>query len=237
MPIKAFKRTEIKFLLNQIQYDAVKSELSDFMILDEYCRNGANYSIQNIYYDTIDNYLIRTSLSKPYFKEKLRLRSYHVPVLLNDIVYLELKRKTGDIVHKRRAAMTLQEAYDFIQFRKHPESKNYLNEQIVKELDFFLSCYRIHPAVCICYKRIAYFWQNDKNFRITFDSDIQTRRKEIYLGNNRYDVPLISKDKYLMEIKISDAVPKRAAELLSDLQIYKTKFSKYGEDYKRYFFK
>ena len=60
---------------------------------DEHCKSGKNYNIYNIYYDTDNSDVIRHSISKPYYKEKLRLRSYYIPNNSNDKVFLELKRK------------------------------------------------------------------------------------------------------------------------------------------------
>jgi len=76
MAIKSFKRYEKKFLLTNQQYDALIPKLLDYMEPDHHCLDGKNYSIYNIYYDTIHSDVIRHSISKPYYKEKLRLRSY-----------------------------------------------------------------------------------------------------------------------------------------------------------------
>ena len=63
------------------------------------------YTICNIYYDTGDWRLIRKSLEKPVYKEKLRVRSYGVP-MGDDKVFVELKKKYDGVVYKRRVAMT-----------------------------------------------------------------------------------------------------------------------------------
>lgn len=63
------------------------------------------YTICNIYYDTGDWRLIRKSLEKPVYKEKLRVRSYGVPTG-DDKVFVELKKKYDGVVYKRRVAMT-----------------------------------------------------------------------------------------------------------------------------------
>ncbi len=117
MAIKSFKRYEKKYLLNQTQYDELIKRLSEYMNTDEYCKDGKNYSIYNIYYDTDDNQVIRHSISKPYYKEKLRLRSYKVPKSLDDKVFIELKKKINGVVNKRRVVLTLGEAYKFLDFR------------------------------------------------------------------------------------------------------------------------
>lgn len=79
----------------------------DYMVLDAYNRDKAFYQICNIYYDTIDDRLIRASIEKPVYKEKLRLRSYGTPDM-NDNVFVEIKKKYNGIVNKRRTSMTLR---------------------------------------------------------------------------------------------------------------------------------
>ena len=234
MSISTFKRYEMKFLLTKNQFTALIPRLQPYMNPDEHCQNGKDYRIYNIYYDTSDNYLIRTSLSKPYYKEKLRLRSYCVPASPDDKVFLELKKKTAGIVSKRRAAMSLNQAYEFIQSGKRPVTDKYINEQVGNELEYFLSQNQVHPAAYISYTRMAFFGKEESNFRITFDCDITTRRHDLLLEKGCYGDPLLQEGQYLMEVKISSAVPIWLAELLADLQIYKTSFSKYGTEYQRY---
>ena len=110
MAIKSFQRYEKKFILNENQYNALIPILSKYMNPDKFCKFGQNYSIYNIYYDTDDNQIIRHSINKPYYKEKLRLRSYSIPTSKDDKVFLELKKKINGIVNKRRATLTLNEA-------------------------------------------------------------------------------------------------------------------------------
>lgn len=105
MSIKTFKRLEKKYLLTMEQYEELRKRMEPYMTYDEYCPDGALYSIYNIYYDTDDYRLIRASLAKPYYKEKLRLRSYSPLSSEDSPVFLELKKKVGGIVTKRRAAL------------------------------------------------------------------------------------------------------------------------------------
>ena len=122
MAIKSFKRYEKKFLLTNQQYDALIPKLLDYMEPDHHCLDGKNYSIYNIYYDTIHSDVIRHSISKPYYKEKLRLRSYKIPKKPTDKVFLELKKKINGIVNKRRVILTLEEARDFVEQGIRPET-------------------------------------------------------------------------------------------------------------------
>ena len=233
MAITSFKRYEIKFIVRKEQFDAILPTLLEHMNPDAFCRNGCDYSIFNIYYDTDENSVIRSSLARPYYKEKLRLRSYTSPTPDNGEVFLEIKKKTGGIVHKRRAVMTLEDAYNFIEKGVRPAAATYINAQVINEIDFFLHQYRVHPAAYIGYRRKAFFGKDDKNFRITFDTNIRTRRDHVCLKADCRGEPLLDDGQYLMEVKIPGAVPLWLADLLSEHQIYKTSFSKYGTEYAR----
>ena len=114
MAITSFKRYEKKYLLTDEQFNALIPKLLEYMNPDEHCKEGNENTIYNIYYDTDDNSIIKHSLSKPYYKEKLRLRSYSIPKSLDETVFLELKKKIGGIVNKRRIVITLKQAYDLL---------------------------------------------------------------------------------------------------------------------------
>lgn len=67
-----FKRYEVKYMLTLEQKEKILEAMLLYMELDKYGRT----TIRNIYFDT-DNYrLIRRSIEKPAYKEKIRIRSY-----------------------------------------------------------------------------------------------------------------------------------------------------------------
>lgn len=84
-----FKRHELKYLVSAEQREFIESEFARYMIPDEHGES----TICNIYYDTPDFRLIRRSLEKPVYKEKLRLRSYGT-ASKDEKVFLELKKNT-----------------------------------------------------------------------------------------------------------------------------------------------
>ena len=102
-----FQRIEKKYVLSREQYEELLVRIDPYMAMDEY---GLS-KICNIYFDTETDELVRASNEKPPFKEKLRLRSYGIPKR-EDTVFLEIKRKYGGIVYKRRISLQLCEAED-----------------------------------------------------------------------------------------------------------------------------
>ena len=67
-----FRRVEKKYLLTREQTDALLPVMRGRLLPDPY----GEYTISNIYYDTDDFQLIRRSLERPIYKEKLRMRAY-----------------------------------------------------------------------------------------------------------------------------------------------------------------
>jgi len=229
--IKSFKRYEKKYLLDNVQYSKIIPGLLEHMDPDEHCMHGETYNIHNIYYDTDNSDVIRHSISKPYYKEKLRLRSYSVVQSADDKVFLELKKKINGIVNKRRAVMTFGEAQRFLCDGVKPGLKDFRSRQVLNEIEYYLAKNKVHPAVYVGYQRMAYFGKENRDFRVTFDSRILTRREDLGLENGFYGKDILGEGKYLMEVKILGAMPLWFAEMLSGLSIYSTNFSKYGQEY------
>lgn len=233
MAIEIFNRYEDKYRLDYETFLKVQDTMDEYMELDSHCQGHSFYTIANIYYDTFDNALIRESLSKPVYKEKLRLRSYGVPDKTSD-VFLEIKKKYRGLVNKRRTTLHLDEAYEFLETGNAPEIKEYMNGQVVRELEYFLRVHSLMPKVYIAYDRLAYFERGNDDLRISFDTNIRTRRRDLMLEAGDYGNRLLPNDTYLMEIKTSLAKPLWLVNMLSELEIRSASFSKYGTEYTRH---
>lgn len=231
MAIEIFNRYEHKYKLNTDTFNKVIEYMDRYMELDAYCKNHSLYTIANIYYDTADNSLIRESLSKPAYKEKLRLRSYGVPQS-NSTVFLEIKKKYIGLVNKRRTSLKLSEAYDFLQTGVKPQLKPYMNGQVLNEIDYFINSRKLERKAYIAYDRLAYFERGNDDLRISFDTNIRTRREDVALEAGDFGNKLLEGDVWIMEIKTSLAKPLWLCEMLSKLEIRSSSFSKYGTEYK-----
>lgn len=216
-PQTVFKRYEVKYRLTIAQYKQLKAAMADHMSLDQYGR----HTIDNMYFDTPDYRLIRKSIEKPTYKEKLRLRSYGA-VGDSDMVFLELKKKYDGVVYKRRLAVAKAEAMAFLTQGKPLSS----DCQIAKELTYFCKYYEnLQPMVGLRYQREAYFGKENHDFRMTFDQNITMATQE------RFDTRLTSHDTVILEVKTAMGMPTWLLEFFSSHQIYKTSFSKVGTAY------
>ncbi|MGM9611976.1 MAG: polyphosphate polymerase domain-containing protein [Butyricicoccus sp.] len=219
-----FARVEKKYIVPERSYRALCEALAEYLVPDQF---GA-YTICNIYYDTPDYRLIRASLDKPVYKEKLRLRSYGVPGE-SDSVFVELKKKFDGVVYKRRTALPLAQARTWLNSGVHPLT----NDQIGHEIDWFLQFYRPQPAVFLAYDRIAYTCPSVDGLRLTFDSRLRWREDALDLAAGDHGTLLTAPGDRILEIKIPGAVPLWLSEILDRFAIYPSSFSKYGTYYQQ----
>lgn len=232
MAVEVFNRYENKYMLAADTFEKLQSRLLEHMRLDAYNEERESYTIANLYYDTPDSRLIRTSLGKPRYKEKLRLRAYGTPEP-DAKVYVEIKKKVDGLVNKRRSALRLPEAYAFLCTGELPQEQPYQNRQVLREIDCFLQNYALRPALYLAYDRRAYFGTEQPDLRVSFDRNIRTRRCDLELETGDYGTPLLEEDRYLMEIKTAGSIPLWLCRLLSDYRIYPVSFSKYGAEYQK----
>ena len=218
-----FKRYELKYLVTKAQRDEILWAMEPYMTADRFFHS----SIRNIYCDTLNYRLIRQSLDRPVYKEKLRLRSYG-PAAMGDEIFVELKKKYESVVYKRRLEMPQKQALEALMGKASlPDS------QIGREIHATLQFYQeLIPRVFLSYERDAYHaWDSD--FRLTFDGCIRYRTQELTLDSDPWGEALLDQDTLLMELKIPDSMPLWMASLLSRLGIGKTSFSKYGAAYRQ----
>jgi len=222
-----FSRNEKKYLITQMQADRLIDALVTNMKPDKY----STYWVQNIYYDTENWDIIRTSMEKPHYKEKMRMRCYGNPET-TDRMFLELKKKYSGVVYKRRLPIIPSE----IASSSIDEILSKDSSQIAKELAYHIQMTGVTEKFFISYHRQAFAGLNDDSLRLTLDSDISYRLDRLCFSNSRKgmaSIPLNSNNTnnpngFLLEIKTPLSIPLWLVHLLSELGIFATSFSKYA---------
>ena len=220
----SFQRYEKKYLMTAGQYEALWAELCPRLVPDEYFSS----TVCSMYYDTDDYSLIRHSIQKPVYKEKLRLRSYGVPKEADSEVFVELKKKFKGIVYKRRIALERTRAESWLAGGPAPD-----DSQISREIDWVLQRYELSPKIVICCDREAWTDRDNSELRFTFDKDIRYREDELELSLGSHGRLLLDEGSVLMEIKMPGTSPLWLAELLSRHRVFPAGFSKYGKSYEQ----
>lgn len=225
-----FKRIEKKFILTKTEYNEFLDRIRPFIAEDEY----GEYTICNVYYDTDTNDLIRKSLDKPFYKEKLRARSYGTAED-NGKIFVEIKKKYDGVVYKRRIKLRRQQWLEMLKTKDagcvNKEKMSFTDHQILKEIEYFLKLYDPKPALYLAYDRQAFEARDNKALRITFDFAIRSRTGDIRLTKDDETELFADENTVLMEIKVPGAYPLWLSKALSELKIRDRSFSKYGAIY------
>ena len=218
-----FRRYEIKYRMTSAQAAELKEYMKAYMKGDAF-GNSVNYSL---YFDTPDFRMIRKSLEKPEYKEKLRFRSYGNAKEGTEI-FLELKKKFDGIIYKRRCGATEKQAMDFI-LKGTPLPKD---SQIGREIDYLSRIYPgLRPAFFLSYEREAFFSQTDPNFRMTFDQNIRYRTTDLCLHKGPYGERILPEGTVLLEVKTAGAIPLWLTHFLSSQKLYPVPYSKIATAY------
>ncbi len=219
-----FKRYELKYILTTDQYKELCEVMLEHMVMDEHGR----HKISNIYFDTKDYSIIRHSLEKPRYKEKLRMRIYGDPNKEAD-AFVELKKKYNGVVYKRRVAYPQKDALVQLYDTNSGES------QVQKEIDYFISTYEdLMPRVYLSYEREAYYCPENEHLRVTFDFNVKARFDNISLYSSPEDLPVLSSEYVLLEVKTVEGLPFWLLGYMMQNKIYKSSFSKYGAAFNKY---
>ena len=222
--IFVFKRIEKKYRINKAEKDELLKIILPRIVPDAHGKS----TVCSLYMDTPDYLLIRNSIDANTYKEKLRLRCYNVPGL-DTKVFLEIKKKFKRVVYKRREAMPLSQAYDYIFKGEAP-----VDSQIMREIDYTMKRYGFpQPSMLVAYEREAYFAPDLSHLRITFDSNIRYRTEDLFLEKGNDGITILPEDEMIMEIKTDSAMPLWLSEALDNCKIYPSSFSKYGTSYKQ----
>lgn len=221
-----FKRYEMKYMLTVAQYERLQEVMADTMIMDDF----GKHTINNIYFDTPDFLLIRRSLEKPTYKEKLRVRWYGARTEETPI-FIELKKKYKGIVYKRRIKRSWEETKGYFKTKKPlPNKKS--QKQIAQELDYFMEFYdNLGPALFLGYDREAYFGVENEDFRMTFDQNIRCTQSDLYHQKLNNGTRILSREFVLLEVKTGEGLPFWLLDFFGREGVYKTSFSKYGTAY------
>ena len=220
--IAVMRRYELKYRLSKEQVIAFKEKILNHMKVDKY---GLT-TISSLYFDTPSYSLITRSIEKPFYKEKIRLRSYGL-AKEDSPVFLEIKRKNDSVVYKRRIVTSEDKVERFLN-----QNEVFNQKQISRELKAFKEKYGVlEPKYLIIYDRIAYY-QDESDLRITIDQNPRYRITDLNLHTSLDGIPLLNEGEAILEIKVQHSIPLWLVEILTQEKIYQTSFSKVGTAHK-----
>ncbi|TVT28854.1 polyphosphate polymerase domain-containing protein [Salinicoccus cyprini] len=224
MVLEVFNRREVKYLIPFETYESIVQEIMDWMRYDKFGTDG-KYNIVSLYFDSADEKIYTETRNKLLFRQKLRLRVYD-EADLTSTSFLEIKQKYNNVVNKRRTALPLFEAYDYI-YRRNDVSHAVTNPQIYKEVDYFRNLYDLDPKVVVSYDRHAFHGIHEADLRVTFDYNLRCRSDDLNIENGPHGTHFIDRNLVVMEVKMSSSIPLWLTNILSKYGLKKEGVSKF----------
>ena len=194
---------------------------------DDHDRQGLGYKVCNLYLDTDMGDVFQEALLKPWYREKIRLRSYGHVKSPDDTVFIEMKKKIGGLVSKRRVGLKAGEAEAFLLRGEQPRNASYMTGQILGEIVYSLQVRRSVPACRISYDRIAFVADKQNDLRVTLDTDLRSSVIEGGIWDMSGEKRFMPDDFCVMEVKFSGSCPGWLSDLLKENDLLPQSFSKY----------
>lgn len=214
-------RYEKKFLINNIQMEILKNNLSAALYLDSNIKSDdGSYFIRSLYFDDYKDtsyYQVIDGISK---REKYRIRYYNYDP---SYITLEKKSKVNNLGKKDKDKLTKEMVMKFINKEEIETDK-----PVITELQSKMKTDLYKPIVIIDYLRRAFTYPiND--VRITLDYNISCSYEiSKFFEKDINSIPLLDKNMAILEVKYNDFLPDIVKRLINVENLEITSFSKYS---------
>ncbi len=209
MPANIPLRHELKFFINEMQYQVLSRQLDHVLQRDPNGDENNEYHIRSLYFDTIFNDAYFDKLDGVQNRNKYRIRIYN---LSDALIKLECKTKVGSLISKRSLTIPRDLADQLI--AGDPTDLERTSSGLLSDMYREMTCGLLRPVVIVDYVREAYLHPAEE-VRITFDKQLRTGMRSIDLFDPT--IPTISpfdNNDIILEVKYNRVMPPYIANLL-----------------------
>ncbi len=227
--IRSFNRYELKYLMHERDAAAFREQLKPYTELDPYGDDTGSYFLASLYFDTDDHLFYWEKIEGLKFRRKIRMRIYETPDKITDDsnVFVEVKQRLDKIIQKRRVVLPYKHAKKLLYDYKIPPHED-KDSATIQEIYHMLTTYQLKPTCITSYKRQALIGHEyDLGLRITFDTNVRYRDKDLDLTSKKIGKAMIPLDYVIMEVKVNDRIPYWLTELIADQNASLIRISKY----------
>jgi hypothetical protein len=222
-------RFEHKYALPDELAERVLSRASAFLMPDRGIAGPQR--VTSLYLETPELTFYRWHNSRRFDRFKMRIRGYGEQP--GKCVYVEIKRKQGDLVRKQRAEVALHRLSATLGRVEHNYSPA-LREFVKTHRDL-----EAQPKILLSCQRIAFRDTNTYGeIAVTVDRNIVSQPISYYdlVGNPRAwkRLPLPKNTTTIVELKYVHLPPAWMATLMEELASHRVRFSKYGTAMEQY---
>ncbi len=214
-------RHELKYYINPAELEALKRRLLAVMRLDAHCRGGRPYNVRSLYFDDAFDSAYFDKVDGVRTRDKYRLRIYNAS---DAVIFLERKRKMGDLIQKSSLRVTRRLAERLI--AGDPRGLQRAETPLLREMYAAMRLGVLRPAALVEYDRLA-FVHPAETTRVTFDMRLRAAVTNPDLFSpgvmlRPFDEPL-----EILEIKFDSCFPAHLRALLDGMTAQRCAISKY----------
>ena len=214
-------RHELKYYINSAEIAALRMRLFPVMELDSHCRKGP-YAIRSLYFDDAYDSAYYDKQMGVMHRDKYRIRIYNNS---DEVIFLERKRKLGDLIQKSSVRITRRLAERLIE--GDPRGLHTSQNELMQDMFVQMRTKMLRPKVIVDYMREA--WVHPvEDVRITLDMQLKTGLSSVDIFNpNILTVSPHDRDVEILEVKYNRAMPAHITGLLHGLNAERSAISKY----------
>ena len=239
-----FQRIELKYFLPYRYLEHFVERVSRRTNVDPYLvQEGlgrTRYPVTSLYFDSWDLSAWREKEDGQFFRRKIRLRTYTDEFSEHAPCFLEIKRRLDAVVLKDRIGLPAGVLTPDVwpsRLLPHLLSHAEARDETSDEAEMMRGWFNLQPTAIVRYQRTALVAKEDPNTRITVDHNLQgVFRPPSILGTvplrgidniNATGMDAISGKYALLEIKSNNVIPAWLHEVIADLELTRTAYSKY----------
>ena len=202
-------RHELKFFINEMQYQVLSRQLDRVLWRDPNGDVNNEYHIRSLYFDTIFNDAYFDKMDGDQNRDKYRIRIYN---MRDTNIKLECKTKVGSLISKRSLGIPRDLAEQIIAC--DPTGLEQTRYGLLSDLYREMTCKLLRPVVIVDYVREAYLHPAEE-VRITFDKQLRSGMNSIDLFNPAVaTVPPFDNNDIILEVKYNQVMPPYIRDLL-----------------------
>lgn len=213
-------RHEVKHEINRSDMITIRQRLRAVAYPDSHAVNGV-YRIRSLYFDNLNDKVLRENLNGLSRREKFRIRYYNGDT---SVIHLEKKSKVGGLGRKESASLTIKQAQQIadgdLAWMLHSDAP------LVRELYSKMTTQGLQPKTIVDYTREPFVFPAG-NVRVTLDYDIRSgMRCTDFLDADCVTVPVT--DTIILEVKWDSFLPDIIRDAVSLESRREGAFSKYA---------
>lgn len=214
-------RHELKFLINQGDYELMRARMTPVFKPDKNTING-QYMLRSLYFDDYQNSAYEQKEDGILERKKYRIRIYNYS---DGVIKLERKKKYDAYIYKESAGITREEFEKILRgdvdFMLGDERK------LLREFYIEHKCNFLRPKVIVDYEREPYVIESG-DVRVTFDMNLRAAVGSFDIFDESLPcLSCIDPGKLVLEVKFTEFLPEIARELLPPKAQEWTALSKY----------